>query len=117
MKFLSWNGKYINFAAEYLYNENNKEEFSLKDVLDVINDTFDINYGDEDLSKIGVSSRMLDKNIVYDNTSSLFKYKQNKTQIDIANTPIIKYELKKIKKISKKKFEVTLEKYVVENPY
>lgn len=111
------NGKYINFAAEYLYNENNKEEFSLKDVLDVINDTFDINYGDEDLSKIGVSSRMLDKNIVYDNTSSLFKYKQNKTQIDIANTPIIKYELKKIKKISKKKFEVTLEKYVVENPY
>ena len=110
-------GKYINFAAEYLYNENNKEDFSLKEVLDVINDTFDIDYGDEELSKIGISSRMLDKNIVYDNTSNLFKYKQNKTQIDIANTEIVKYELKKIKKINKKKFEVTLEKYVVENPY
>ena len=110
-------GKYINFAAEYLYNENNKEDFSLKEVLNVINDTFDIDYGDEELSKIGISSRMLDKNIVYDNTSNLFKYKQNKTQIDIANTEIVKYELKKIKKINKKKFEVTLEKYVVENPY
>lgn len=111
------NGKYINFAAEYLYNEENKEEFSLKDVLNIINGTFDIDYDEEDLSKIGVSSRMLDKNIVYDSTSNLFKYKQNKTQTDIANTAIIKFELKKIKKINKQKFEVILDKYVVENPY
>ena len=110
-------GKYINFAAEYLYNEENKEEFSLNDVLNIINDTFDIDYSEEDLVKVGISSRMLDKNIIYDNTSNLFKYKQNKTQADIANTLIVKYELKKMKKINKKKFEVTLDKYVVENPY
>ena len=94
------NGKYINFAAEYLYNVENKDEFTVKDVLNTINDTFDIN-----------------KNIIYDNTSNIFKYKQNKTQADIANTPIVKYELKKMKKISKKKFEVVLDKYIVENPY
>ena len=111
------NGKYINFAAEYLYNVENKDEFTVKDVLNTINDTFDINYSEEDLSKIGISARMLDKNIIYDNTSNIFKYKQNKTQADIANTPIVKYELKKMKKISKKKFEVVLDKYIVENPY
>ncbi len=110
-------GKYINFAAEYLYNEENKEEFSLNEVLNIINDTFDIDYSEEDLAKVGISSRMLDKNIIYDNTSNSFKYKQNKTQADIANTLIVKYELKKMKKINKKKFEVTLDKYVVENPY
>ena len=110
-------GKYINFTAEYLYNEENKEEFSLNEVLNIINDTFDIDYSEEDLAKVGISSRMLDKNIIYDNTSNSFKYKQNKTQADIANTLIVKYELKKMKKINKKKFEVTLDKYVVENPY
>ena len=109
--------KYIDFAAEYLYNQENKEEFSLNDVLNIINDTFDIDYSEEDLAKVGISSRMLDKNIIYDNTSNSFKYKQNKTQADIANTLIVKYELKKMKKINKKKFEVTLDKYVVENPY
>ena len=109
--------KYIDFAAEYLYNQENKEEFSLNDVLNIINDTFDIDYSEEDFAKVGISSRMLDKNIIYDNTSNSFKYKQNKTQADIANTLIVKYELKKMKKINKKKFEVTLDKYVVENPY
>lgn len=111
------NGKYINFAAEYLYNEKGKEEFSMTELLEVINNTFDINYNEEEISKIGISSRMLDKNIIYDSTSNLFKYKNNKTQSDIANTPIVKYELKKMKKVNKKKFEVILEKYVVENPY
>ena len=109
--------KYIDFAAEYLYNQENKEEFSLNDVLNIINDTFDIDYSEEDFAKVGISSRMLDKNIIYDNTSNSFKYKQNKTKADIANTLIVKYELKKMKKINKKKFEVTLDKYVVENPY
>lgn len=110
-------GKYINFAIEYLYNEKNKEEFSLEEVLEVINDTFDISYNEEDLSKTGISARMLEKNIVYDSTANLFKYKFNKTQSDIANSIIVKYGLRKMKKINKKMFEVTLDKYVVENPY
>lgn len=110
-------GKYISFAIEYLYNEQNKEEFEVEEILSVINDTFDVNYTEEDIFSIGISLQMLEKGIVFDSTSNLFKYKSNKTQVDIANTTIVKYQVKKIKKINKSKFEVTYDKYVVENPY
>lgn len=110
-------GKYINFAIEYLYNTTDKKEFNLKEVLEVINDTYDVSYTDEDIQKIGISEGMLNKGIVYDGAKKSFTYNISKTRTDIANTPIIKYELKKIKKVNKNKFEVTYDKYLVENPY
>ena len=110
-------GKYINFAIEYLYNTTDEEEFSLDKVTKVINDTYAINYSDEDIQKIGISEGMLNKGIVYDSEKNSFKYNVSKTRADIAETTIIKYELKSIKKINKNKFEAVYDKYVVENPY
>ena len=60
---------------------------------------------------------MLNKGIVFDSANNQFKYNINNTRLDIANKKIIKYELKKIKKINKNKFKVIYDKYLVENPY
>ena len=110
-------GKYINFAIEYLYNTTDKEEYPLDEVLKIINDTYDVKYSDEDIQKIGISEGMLNKGIVYESGKNVFKYNASKTRADIAATKIVKYEMKKIKKINKNRFEVTYDKYIVENPY
>lgn len=110
-------GKYINFAIEYLYNETDKESYSIEDILNIINDTFDKDYKEEDIIKVGITSEMVAKGIVFDSATKEFKYNAQKTNADIAATPIIKYQINKIKKKNKNKFEVKYDKYVVENPY
>lgn len=109
-------GKYINYAIEYLYNETDDKEYSMESIIETINTSFNIEYKEEDVAKAGITKEMVDKGIVYDSTNNTFKYNVTKTPADVANTPIIKYGIKKIKKKSNSKFEVTYEKYVVENP-
>ena len=110
-------GKYINYAIEYLYNETDDSEYTMEAILNVINTTFNIEYTEEDIAKAGITREMVDKGIVFNSTNNTFKYNAIKTPIDISNTPIVKYGIKNIKKKSNSEFEVTYEKYVVENPY
>lgn len=110
-------GKYINFAIEYIYNETDKDSYSIEDILNIVNDTFDIEYKEEEIARIGITSEMVDKGIVFDSNDKVFKYNVEKTKADIATTPIIKYQINKIKKKNKNKFEVKYDKYIVENPY
>lgn len=109
-------GKYIDFAIELLYNETDKELYSIEDVLNVINGTFDIDYKEEELLKVGITSEMVDKGIVFDSTNNSFKYNSGKTKADIAATPIIKYSINKINKKDNNTFEVKYDKFIVENP-
>ena len=110
-------GRYINFAIEYLYNNSDKDSYPLDEVLNIINEVYDVSYSDEDIQKIGISEGMLNKGIVYDSGENSFKYNISKTRADIAATPIVKYNIQKIKKINKNNFEVIYDKYTVENPY
>lgn len=110
-------GRYINFAIEYLYNTTDKSEFSIDEVIDVVNNYFSLDYNEKIINEIGISNRMLDKGIVFDSSKKTFEYKDKNTRLDIANRPIVKYNLTKIKKLNKDKFRVTYEKYIVENPY
>lgn len=110
-------GKYINYAIEYLYNTQDKTEYSIEEIIDVINNTFNVKYIPEDIIELGITPKMLEKGITIDSSSSMLKYNSSKTRVDIANTPIYKYEKVSIKKINKEKFIVTFKKYVVQNPY
>ena len=110
-------GRYIIFALEYLYNTTDKTEFSNEEVIDVINNTFSVEYNTETLTNIGITSKMLDKAIEYNSASSTYKYENKRTQSDIAETSIIKYELTNIKKVKKDKYILTYNKYVIENPH
>lgn len=110
-------GRYISFAIEYLYNETNKNEYSVDDIIEVINTTFDIDYTAEEILQIGISLEMLNKGIIFDSSSYVFKYDTEKTLVDIADTSLVKYSIKEIKKKNKEEFKVVYEKYIVENPY
>lgn len=110
-------GRYINFAVEYLYNKTGEKEIKIGKILEVINDTFDINYDEMKIEKIGITESMLNKGLVYDSGKRVFKYNSNRTGADLAHTSIIKYNLKKITKKSNEKFVLEYEKYLVDDPY
>lgn len=110
-------GKYINYAIEYLYNTENKTEYSIDEITNVINETFNVKYVQEDIIELGITPKMLEKGITIDSSSNMLKYNITKTRVDIANTPINKYEKVSIKKVNKEKFIVTFKKYIIENPY
>ena len=59
-------GKYINFAIEYLYNEKDKKSFSEEEVVNVINNNFNIKYTVDKLRKIGITESMANKGITFD---------------------------------------------------
>lgn len=110
-------GRYINFAVEYLYNTTDTKEFSIDKIIEVINDTFDVNYTEEKINKIGITESMLNKGLVYDSGKRVFKYNNTRTATDLAHISIVKYNLKKITKKSGNKFVLEYEKYLVEDPY
>lgn len=110
-------GKYLNFAIEYIHDKENKDEFETKELIDVINNNFSLNYNEEGLSKLGISELVAGKGIVYDVSKNVYKYDNKETIGDIANKKIITYDIKSIKKISGSKFRVKYNRLVVENPY
>lgn len=110
-------GKYIVFSIKYLNNKYNKNEFTIEEIIRTINSTFDLKYNKQKIYKIGITERMLEDGIVFEDSKGVFKYNDQKTRSDIAKTKVIKYELKKVSKKSKNKFVLTYNKYVVDDPY
>jgi hypothetical protein len=110
-------GRYINFAIEYLYNTTDKNRYSFDEVLEVINSTFQVDYTEKNLQDIGITIEMANKGIVIEGNNHEYVYNNSKTRADIANTPLVKFSPKRIKRISLNKYKVTYDKYVVENPY
>ncbi|MBR2997759.1 MAG: hypothetical protein IKF37_01615 [Bacilli bacterium] len=109
--------RYINFAVEYLYNEQNKKAVTEEDVVDVINNIFNKKYTVDKLRKIGITESMANKGITFDISSKEYKYDNVKTKTDIANTVINKFVIDDISKTSKTKFKVKYKRLIVKNPY
>lgn len=109
--------KYLNFAIEYLYNSKDKEEFTINEILEVINSNFDLSYTDKDILDIGMTNNMLNRNIVYDTALNGYKYSNDITISDIANKKVSYFKIKKINKVNEKKFKIIYDRYVIENPY
>ena len=110
-------GKYICFAIEYLYNNTDKNVFSADEIIEIVNKYFDKEYDIETIAGIGITPYMADKGIVFDLSNASYTYNKSNIKSDIAKTTIVKFELKKVKKINNKSFEATFSKYVVTNPY
>lgn len=110
-------GSYISFAIDYIYTNQGKTDITIDEIVEVINKYFDKEYSVEKIRELGFTSYLLNRGLTYDTTIAGYKYKNTKTRADIAETPITKYEIKKIKKKNDSKFMVTYNKYVIENPY
>ena len=76
------NGKYICFAIEYLYNNTDKNVFSAKEIIDVINKYFDKEYSIDTMADIGVTPYMADKGIVFDLSNASYTYNKSNIKSD-----------------------------------
>ena len=109
---------YIVYAMEYNYSENDKTTLSLNDMVKLLENVFNKKFSKKSFEKLGVTPRMIDKNISFDSSTDKYRIeKGNYSYADIANTKIVKYQLQEIKKNGKNKFTGIYEKYVVSNPY
>lgn len=110
--------KYINYAFSYNLNENDKKSISIDEMYNIINSKFKVNLKKEDIESIGITPSMALKGIMFNNdTSEFYINDSKKSYAEIASTKIYKYDIKKIKKISNKKYSIIYDKYIIENPY
>ena len=110
--------KYVYYALEYAYNENNKTELTVNEVKKIILDVFNYDASSKKLKNVVISPEMMQNYITYDFVTE--KYRIDKSQItqsEIAKKKLTFYEIDSIKKISSEHFKVTYDKYVVTNPY
>lgn len=110
-------GNYISFGLDYLYNVEKKDTFTIDEIIEILNTYFNKQYTKEDVTKLGLTSYLMNRGVLYDAATGTYTYKNNKTKADIAEIPLIKYDLNKIKKVNEEKFIVTYDKYEITNPY
>lgn len=108
--------RYIAYALEYSFVINNKDTLNVKDIKKIIEDRFNISLNEEKLNLVGVTPYLLDKYISHNYELKEYSKYKKYTQREIAKISVTKYELKDIKK-SGKKYILTYDKYLVEDPY
>ena len=109
--------RFIAYALEYSYNLNDKDILTAKEIKELIQSKFNVELKEDSINDVGVTPYLLDKHIAHDPEEKTYSInKKDLTQAAIAKIPVVKYEISKIKKKGKK-YIVTYNKYVVENPY
>lgn len=111
-------GKYVYYAVEYAYNEQDKKEVTVDEVKKIISDTFNYKIDEKKVKELPLTSEMMENYIIYDFEKETFiNDKTGVTQSDIANKKLVFYEISDITKKSSDKFKVKYDKYEVTNPY
>ncbi len=110
--------RYVAYALEYNYNENDKTELTTKEMETLLESIFDIDFDEEQINSVGISPLLLDKNIGHDPVSKVYSINKNYDKRQIANIPISKY-IKKNAYTNKDKtvYTVVYDKYTAKSPY
>ncbi len=109
---------YICYTVVYYKNEYHKNSVKLKEIVEFINNHFDIQVSNKQLRKIGITPYMIEQYITYDSTTDEYIVTTDElTPSVIADIPLIKYDIKKIRKKNRNTYEVVYKQYKVTNPH
>lgn len=110
--------KYIIYSLDYNLHENNDSTMSIEDMYNFIKDNFDIKINKDELIDVGITPLMLSKNITYDSQKLMYTINSvHGNPTDIAETSVNYYHVNKINKKNRKKYIITYQKYVINDPY
>ncbi|MBR6166154.1 hypothetical protein IKQ65_00800 [Candidatus Saccharibacteria bacterium] len=110
--------RFIAFALEYNYNENDKTEISAKQIKKLIESIFDIALKTDDINNVGISPLLLDKNVTHDPVGKIYTLNPQTDKRIIADIPITKYiENKTFTDKDKTTYTVVYDKYTAKSPY
>lgn len=99
--------KYILFALDYSNSEYHKNEMTVEEIVNFIQEHFTIKLKEEDLINTGITPLLVDRHIVYDVDKKSFK-------MNDASVNIIKYyKIENVKKINRKKYRATYREYTI----
>jgi len=110
--------RYIIYTLDFYYNVYNVNSLSSAEIKDFINEKLHVKVKEEDILNFGVNPTMQKRNISFDSSSN--KYVLNDPKYDrktISEKETIYYRQKKLRKINKKKYVITYEKYIIDDPY
>ena len=109
--------RYIAYAIEYAYGEENKSSLSVSEIKELIESKFDVELDEEKIRTNGITPILFDKNINDATGEDLYAIdRANLTKRDIAAIPIDVY-LEKETKADDKNYVITYDKYNIKNPY
>ena len=110
--------RYIAFALEYNYNENDKTEISVKEIEKLLESIFDADFKTEEINGVGISPLLLDKNVTHDPVGQVYSIKPQTDKRIIADIPVTKYiENKSYANRDKTTYTVIYDKYTAKSPY
>lgn len=110
--------RYISYAIEYSYNENDDADLTADELVSFINSSMNIDLKKDDVVNIGITPYLLDKNITYDPAEESYSIHKVQDKRDVANTPITKYiENRAHTNKDKSIYTVVYDKYTIKNPY
>ncbi len=110
--------RFIAFALEYNYNENDKTEISAKQIKKLVESIFDITLKTDDINNVGISPLLLDKNVTHDPVGKVYSIQPHTDKRIIADIPITKYiESKTFTDKDKTVYTIIYDKYTAKSPY
>lgn len=110
--------RYISYALEYSYNENDKSELSVKEIKKFLESTFDAEFSAEAINGVGISPLLLDKNVTHDPVAKTYSIKKDFNKRQIADIPISKYIIKNsFTNKDKSVYTIVYDKYTAKSPY
>ena len=110
--------RYISYALEYSYNENDISKMSVKEIKSFLETTFEGDFDEQAISEIGISPLLLQENINYNPVDAEYTVHRDYDKRQIASIPVTKYIAKNsYADKDKKVFTVVYDKYTAENPY
>lgn len=110
--------RFVAFALEYNYNENDKTEISAKQIKKLVESIFDITLKTEDINNVGISPLLLDKNVTHDPVGKVYTINPPTDKRIIADIPITKYiENKTFTNKDKTAYTIIYDKYTAKSPY
>ena len=110
--------RFIAFALEYNYNENDKTEISAKQIKKLVESIFDITLKTDDINNVGISPLLLDKNVTHDPVGKVYSIQPHTDKRIIADIPITKYiENKTFTDKDKTIYAVVYDKFTAKSPY
>lgn len=109
--------KYLLYAIDYYRYEKGNNSVSMNDITKIIKEVFNKEYSEDDILKLGITSEMVNRNIMYDYQMNSFNISNDKiTKKEIADTELKFYKIDEIRKRGSKYF-VTYTEYTIDNPY
>ena len=109
---------YVCYTVTYYKNEYNKNSVSVNEIVNFINKHFNKKVTKKEIESLGVTPYMIEKYITYNDGEKKYTITTDElSYADIAKIKVVNYDIEKIKKINKKIYEITYNKYVIDNPY